>query len=265
MLASYNVGSGRSLAMEAGLQTVSYNLIRVNAKNARRKFDNQGNRLRIGGVTVNWGNSTSTLRAIFRAFPNIEWPEVTLNANTDIARSKVLSYRAFREKGISCPDVFASAEEARDSGVPFLGRQDMLAEGRGIVIYPAGSTPAIHDFYAKIINRRHEYRAHVWRGEVIAWQYKSMPADIGVVGNHANGSRFILKNDEEMIERIGPKSVETSRTFAIDAVSALGLDFGAVDLIMDTRKWVHVLEVNTAPGIEVQALRDIYVNLFRQI
>ena len=51
---------------------------------------------------------------------------------------------------------------------------------------------------------------------------------------------------------------------AIGAVSALGLDFGAVDLIVDANGKEYVLEVNTAPALSpmrvekyVQALRPM--------
>jgi glutathione synthase/RimK-type ligase-like ATP-grasp enzyme len=37
---------------------------------------------------------------------------------------------------------------------------------------------------------------------------------------------------------------------AINACKALGLDFGAVDLIQDIKGNYYVLEINTAPGLE---------------
>ena len=40
-------------------------------------------------------------------------------------------------------------------------------------------------------------------------------------------------------------------TIAVNAVKALGLDFGAVDIIYNEKEnQYYVLEVNTAPGLE---------------
>jgi D-alanine-D-alanine ligase-like ATP-grasp enzyme len=37
---------------------------------------------------------------------------------------------------------------------------------------------------------------------------------------------------------------------SVEAVAALGLDFGAVDIIEDKEGNFYVLEINTAPGLE---------------
>jgi D-alanine-D-alanine ligase-like ATP-grasp enzyme len=49
---------------------------------------------------------------------------------------------------------------------------------------------------------------------------------------------------------------------SISAVNTLGLDFGAVDLIVAKDGRVYVLEVNTAPGIEGITLEK-YVKAFQ--
>jgi len=47
------------------------------------------------------------------------------------------------------------------------------------------------------------------------------------------------------------------------AIAALGLDFGAVDIIWNNHyQLATVLEVNTAPGLEGQTITD-YANYFR--
>jgi glutathione synthase/RimK-type ligase-like ATP-grasp enzyme len=49
---------------------------------------------------------------------------------------------------------------------------------------------------------------------------------------------------------------------AVHCVSALGLDFGAVDVI-ENKKGSWILEVNTAPGLEGQTL-EVYRSAFEQ-
>jgi glutathione synthase/RimK-type ligase-like ATP-grasp enzyme len=41
-----------------------------------------------------------------------------------------------------------------------------------------------------------------------------------------------------------------------DSALALGLDFGAVDIIQDDGGNFYVLEVNTAPGLEGQTIKS---------
>jgi D-alanine-D-alanine ligase-like ATP-grasp enzyme len=52
---------------------------------------------------------------------------------------------------------------------------------------------------------------------------------------------------------------------AVKAVTCLGLDFGAVDLIVSKgdNLRVFILEVNTRPGIESTRLRESYANAIR--
>ncbi|CAN5950619.1 unnamed protein product [Sphagnum jensenii] len=49
---------------------------------------------------------------------------------------------------------------------------------------------------------------------------------------------------------------------AIAATTALGLDFGAVDIIEDKNEKLYVLEVNTAPGLEGKTV-ELYAEAFR--
>lgn len=80
-----------------------------------------------------------------------------------------------------------------------------------------------------------EYRVHVIRGQSVKISQK-----IGG-GNHATGATF------GSAAACGIR--RTLRQVAKDAVTALGLDIGAVDLIMPDGLGVRVLEVNTAPRL----------------
>jgi D-alanine-D-alanine ligase-like ATP-grasp enzyme len=76
------------------------------------------------------------------------------------------------------------------------------------------------------------------------------------VRNHDNGFIFV-RNDVDP----DPQVVEQ----AVKAVVALGLDFGAADIIWNEKqKRAVVLEVNTAPGLEGSTIND-YAQGFRQL
>jgi len=115
--------------------------------------------------------------------------------------------------------------------------------------------------YTKYLGRRKEYRVHVWGGAVIKTQRKALPInrdqsqDNWQVRTHPNGWIYIRQDDEEQLSAV-----------AIQAVAALGLDFGAVDICTKGRgdsRQVYVLEVNTAPGLEGQTL-TAYTNAIRR-
>ena len=78
-----------------------------------------------------------------------------------------------------------------------------------------------------------EFRVHVVNGLSIKISEK-----IGESGNHSTGAVFT--------SRIEDGHRVTMRGIAKDAVAALGLDFGAVDLMYRDGQF-YVLEVNTAP------------------
>ncbi len=106
------------------------------------------------------------------------------------------------------------------------------------------------ELYTRGIRIRREYRVHIFRGKVIDHVQKRRRFDCMEVSefirNHTHGWVFVRQNFERLEE------VERQ---AIAAVKALGLDFGAVDIITEKRSGnVYVLEVNCAPGIEGTSL-----------
>jgi hypothetical protein len=73
-------------------------------------------------------------------------------------------------------------------------------------------------------------------------------ADESLIRSHSNGWVFCREDVE-----ISPMLIATAR----GAVEALGLDFGAVDIIYNQHEnQYYVLEVNTAPGLEGQSVVD---------
>mgnify|MGYP001568081921 CR=1 FL=1 len=110
--------------------------------------------------------------------------------------------------------------------------------------------------YTRKVDNHGEYRVHVFKGEVIDYRKKSRRVDDEPTEDQRSirtlGNGWIYRATElNRIERV--------ETLAIDAIEALGLDFGAVDIIKDAAGEVYVLEVNTAVGSDDLTLSN-YLN-----
>lgn len=121
--------------------------------------------------------------------------------------------------------------------------------GDGIVIAETAEELVDAPLYTAYIPKKFEYRVHVVNGEVLHVQRKARNTDIPddqinwKVRNHANGFIFAINEDHVP----NPDVLQQG----LNAVNALGLDFGAVDIIWnEKRKKAYVLEVNTACGLE---------------
>jgi len=155
--------------------------------------------------------------------------------------------------------------------------------------------------FQKMIPVKDEYRLHVFKDEVIhavkkvkrndqefeeAWiedelaRQKSLaeknnnPFDDEMARNilrrqaknaTAGGANMVLRSNRmgwkfSIVKKFS-KDLEQS---AIDAVKALGLDFGAVDCCLDTNGNPYIFEVNSGPGLEATSF-DKYVESFTEL
>lgn len=129
--------------------------------------------------------------------------------------------------------------------------------GEGIVIMDPNdpSTFVQAPLYTKYVKKRDEYRIHVCSGRVISVQRKALSEELlngrepnWLIRNHSNGFIFA---------REGVTAPQDVVDKSIQAVRELGLDFGAVDVIYNTRHGRgYILEVNTAPGLVGTTLED---------
>jgi len=95
-------------------------------------------------------------------------------------------------------------------------------------------TKAAATHFMEYINIEREFRVHVVNGKSIKISEK-----IGG-GNHSRGAKFSYPHDFN--------HKKTLRRVSRAAVAALGLDFGAVDVIYSGEKF-YVTEVNSAPAL----------------
>jgi hypothetical protein len=149
------------------------------------------------------------------------------------------------------------------------------SKGRGIVVARKVEELVDAPLYTLYIPKDEEYRFHVFNRKVIHIQKKlkltteelearGITSRNPLIRNSSNGYVFSSNLDlglDEDGSYINPKySMMTEHS--ISAVNTLGLDFGAVDLIVAKDGRVYVLEVNTAPGIEGVTLEK-YVEAFQ--
>lgn len=129
----------------------------------------------------------------------------------------------------------ATPERAPDTWLPrrnnHVGGNDLLHPGVG-------------EYYSKKEALTQEFRIHVFRG-------KSIRAGVKTPREGATPHDWIRSYDGGWkIDYTEFTSTKAQRKVAIDAVAALGLDFGAVDIGQKEDGSFIVLEVNRAPGTE---------------
>ncbi|MHB8739483.1 MAG: ATP-grasp domain-containing protein, partial [Candidatus Dormibacteria bacterium] len=160
-----------------------------------------------------------------------------------------------------------SKEEAKRwnaEGKTIYARKTLTGQGgAGIVVIQPRSTsfPEEHfGVYTKRFVTKREFRVHVIRDEIVKISEKKRRSNYNepdnFVRSHNLGWVFCHNNLEPI-----PESIKST---AINAVRALDLDFGGVDIAMDIHGKVAVIEVNTALGLEGTTIAA-YGNKFKEI
>lgn len=196
-------------------------------------------------VLVNWGTTKILAIGDSRVLNSLD--------AINLAANKYFAFTALAGKEISTVPWTANkavAQEWQNAGGTIVCRTILTGHsGKGIIIIEEGEEIPDAPLYTKYIFKTKEYRVHATKTDVIDTQRKVRDPDQEPISwkvrSHANGFIFqrnnILPND-------------TRDTLAISAVKALGLDFGAVDIVEDKKGNLYVLEVNTAPGLEGQTV-----------
>lgn len=183
-----------------------------------------------------------------------------LNHPNAVARkiSKIWQIKRMREAGVPTLELTSYIETARswlDQGFRVLARRDDLLDGEGIQVLVKGDKVPYADFYTKEFKKTHEYRVHVFNGKVIdlverrqGKNYKNpQTKEQEIVRSWNNGWIFAHQNIA-----ISPQVRESLCSASVRAVAAVGLDFGAVDILVAQHGGLigyAVCEVNSAPGL----------------
>lgn len=191
---------------------------------------------------INWGSGNPQFNTT--GINIINRPEAVR-----MASNKLSAFRKMQESGVNLPGFTASRDEALGwigEGRTVMARTLLSAHsGRGIVVARTSEELPYAPLYTRYFSKTKEMRVHVFQGRVIDYVEKKAKLDRDpatynrYIRNTVNGWIFSREGVTQ-----NPKVVEQ----AVRAVQALGLDFGAVDVLWNDKKAV-VLEVNTAPGL----------------
>lgn len=204
---------------------------------------------RPGHLVVNWGHGDvpywgGSLAGNVRLLNH--WSRVSLAINKRTAFGK------FKESGVPTPSWTVSkakaAEWIADGGVAICRTLLSSMEGKGIVVATKLSELVDAPLYTKLFSKDKEYRVHVFKGEVIDFVQKKLKSGASEI----KGRNKYIRNTANgwIFAREGITLPATASDVSKQAIQALGLDFGAVDLAVNTAGKVVVFEVNTAPGLE---------------
>lgn len=222
---------------------------------------------KIGHKIIGWGASKVPT-----------WMDVATRRNVTIlnrpsavtiASNKLSAFVALKSAGIRIPEFttnFAEAQRWLNNYNVVVERHELRGNsGDGIRIVTLSddemeSQLQYAPLYTKFIPKTAEFRVHVFRGQVIDYIEKKKQLEINRDGTF---NKYISSiNCGWVFSRTNVRDIPEVRTLALKAVSALGLDFGAVDIVY-ADGLPYVLEVNTAPGLSGITLVK-YANAFRQ-
>ncbi len=177
-------------------------------------------------------------------------PKSVINSKKAIQLSsdKLASLAYLRSRGVPVP-VCSRLTEYNIAGFnfPALARNVQHREGLDIILclQEQDAWRALHsrDYLVQYIPTRCEYRVHVIQGRAVKVSQKVLTVQddyCSWMRNFRTGHTFRIPT-----VALAPWAELT----AIHAVSCLGLNFGAVDVIISDSGQPFILEINTAPGL----------------
>ena len=195
---------------------------------------------------INWGRATAQ---------TILNPDITNSTNKRVMRE------LFAEHGVPMPKLQTHPIwDFKPNGellTPLVGRPDKHMKGRGYWLCNSikdvqralrgTRRKAAATHFMEFVESDHEYRVHVFKGKSIRISEKKF-----------TGENF---HDYTTIKPTG--DIKQVRKAAKQAVMALGLDFGAVDILADSDDKAYVLECNASPGLG-GTMPEVYARTFKR-
>lgn len=211
---------------------------------------------REGLKLINWGNSTVNLSHLPSAKVFNKPENIKLASHKIEFFKRISKFNEGSSVIVNIPDWTTSVREARNwyaDGNDVVCRhvlQGHSGDGLELVKFDedinARNAVPKAPLYTKYSKKKDEYRVHVVAGKAIFVQRKAVQHSTSSanyqIRNVANGFIFATRD-------LSPDPSVISS--AVNAVNALGLDFGAADVMWNQRRnTATVIEVNTACALE---------------
>lgn len=178
-----------------------------------------------------------------------------------LASDKPEARRVLREAGLSVP-----VESETEFPVIARARRHRAGSGLWVCNSEADITDAKRNgavYFSRFYPKTREIRVHVAGGKTLLVSEKEGGNREEIVWNHSK-TNFQLKHLHRHVWRENPMLMNAVRE-AKKAIAALGLDFGAVDIMLaptDGQAPHVITEINTAPALSPLALSK-YVTYFQ--
>lgn len=234
-------------------------------------------------VVINWGASDPPLWIQPKHWP---WPNSPkhhiLNdvSNVSTAINKLSTLEALKNANVPCLD-FVIFPEARvpesqrtvlndwlEADGRYIARRTLTgSSGSGLRVVTKTEEHIAAPLYTRYYAKTHEFRVHVWKGEVIDFTQKRLRPEL--VGNAERLVRSLENGwtHAHILEPFCQAARAEIERVAVAACAAVSLDFGAVDILARFSsksnrplKDCRVCEINTAPGLENSATIEAYTN-----
>lgn len=235
-------------------------------------------------VIINWGASDAPnwIRREYWPWPNAVKFHM-LNGVDGVSRAinKLRTLETLKQANVPCLDFTTELGETTAQWIAedgkYIARRTLSgSSGNGLVVVtgtPDNAAPRA-PLYTRYYPKTHEFRVHVWKGQVIDFTQKRLSEQFRaegrreIVRSHDNGWNFAHNIDPGL----DPQGITAVKEAGIAAVRALGLDFGAADVLAvagrptrhanGRRRILHlrVCEVNTGPGLENSATIQAYTD-----
>jgi len=192
-------------------------------------------------ITLRWGRSYAGNKP-------------ALNARVNLF-DKYTCFQAFDRFNVRHPIVVSMNEQEYDfGGRVLLARKKHHTKGKDIV--PCQTLEDIeriqlnglHDFFSVFIPTQTEYRVWVFQNKALA-VYEKVYKGEGEYQGYCRNRRFGFKFEKK--DELRTHKAITLPT--IQAVAALEMDWGAVDLLLGKDGLLYILEVNSMPHIDKPA------------